>query len=93
MIYITGDKHGRLKPVKRFARANGLTAEDVIVILGDAGFNYFDNEKDAWTKKTVAGIAATVFFPPIGRFPQRSSTNIATNNATNNLPTNVRWRT
>ena len=59
-VYITGDKHGKLKPVKRFARDNELTAEDAIIILGDAGFNYFKGERDEWTKKTVAGIEPTV---------------------------------
>ena len=55
-FYITGDKHGKLKPVKRFAKDNGLAAEDTIVILGDAGFNFFKDERDEWTKKIVAGI-------------------------------------
>ena len=40
-FYITGDKHDNLKPVKRFASDNGLTAEDTIIILGDAGFSFF----------------------------------------------------
>lgn len=60
-IYITGDKHGRLKPVKQFARNNNLTEEDTIVILGDAGFNYFNDERDKWTKNTVARIPSTIF--------------------------------
>ena len=60
-FYITGDKHGKLKPVKRFAKDNGLTAEDTIIILGDAGFNFFKGERDGWTKKTVAGIEPSVF--------------------------------
>jgi 3-oxoacid CoA-transferase subunit A len=59
-IYVTGDKHGRLKPVKQFAKREGLSDEDVIVILGDAGFNYYNSERDAWTKKVVAKIAPTV---------------------------------
>ena len=59
-IYITGDKHGRLKPVKQFARNNNLTADDTIVVLGDAGFNYFNDERDGWTKNTVARISPTV---------------------------------
>ena len=60
-FYITGDKHGKLKPVKRFAKDNGLTVEDTIIILGDAGFNFFKGERDGWTKKTVAGIEPSVF--------------------------------
>lgn len=60
-IYITGDKHGNLKPVKRFAKGDGLTVDDAIVILGDAGFNYFADERDRGAKEAVAGIAATVF--------------------------------
>ena len=60
-FYVTGDKHGKLKPVKRFAKDDGLTTEDTIIILGDAGFNYFKDERDSWTKKIVAKIKPTVF--------------------------------
>ena len=60
-FYITGDKHGRLKPVKSFAKREELTVEDVIVILGDAGFNYYNSERDEWTKKAIARIEPTVF--------------------------------
>lgn len=59
-VYITGDKHGRLKPVKQFAKREGLSGEDTIVILGDAGFNYYNSGRDVWTKKTVVGIAPAV---------------------------------
>lgn len=59
-VYITGDKHGKLKPVRRFAKDESLTADDTIVILGDAGFNYFGGERDDWTKHVVASIAPAV---------------------------------
>ena len=60
-FYITGDTHGKLKPVKRFAKNEELTSDDAIIILGDAGFNYFGDERDGWTKRVVAGIEPTVF--------------------------------
>ena len=59
--YITGDKHGRLKPVKRFAQDNGLTEEDAVIVLGDVGFNYFNDRRDYWTKNTVTDIKPVVF--------------------------------
>jgi 3-oxoacid CoA-transferase subunit A len=59
-FYITGDKHGKLKPVKSFAKREGLANEDTIIILGDAGVNYYNSERDVCTKKTVAKIGPTV---------------------------------
>ena len=46
-VHVAGNKHGRLKPVKSFAKREGLTPEDAIVILGDVGLNYYNNERDA----------------------------------------------
>ena len=46
MTYITGDTHGDFRRIKEFCRLADTTAEDVIVILGDAGINYYGNESD-----------------------------------------------
>lgn len=61
MFYITGDPHGDFRHIKRFARAEGLTAEDVIVVLGDVGANYFLDDRDRQAKRFVSGISATLF--------------------------------
>lgn len=41
MIYITGDTHGYFKHIKSFCEENHTTKEDVLIILGDAGINYY----------------------------------------------------
>ncbi len=42
MIYYTGDTHGDVEKQYNFKERFGLTADDTIVILGDAGWNYDD---------------------------------------------------
>lgn len=46
MIYYTGDIHGGKYEIVRFAKRMNLTADDVIVILGDVGASYYGNERD-----------------------------------------------
>lgn len=46
MIYYTGDIHGSKFEVVRLTKKFNLTKDDIIVILGDAGINYFGNEQD-----------------------------------------------
>lgn len=43
MIYITGDIHGEVFRVAEAVDRLKITAEDVIVILGDVGMNYYGN--------------------------------------------------
>lgn len=45
MIYYTGDIHGETRFIKHFILLNSLTGNDLIVILGDAGLNYYGNDK------------------------------------------------
>lgn len=46
MIYITGDKHTNFNDVYNFCCDNKTTTDDILIILGDAGINYYANEKD-----------------------------------------------
>lgn len=61
MIYVTGDIHGDPTRICDFCDRNKLTADDTVVILGDAGFNYFGNDDDRYAKKYVAKLPITVF--------------------------------
>lgn len=61
MIYITGDTHGDFKRIKEFCRLADTTAEDVIVILGDAGINYYGNESDGRLKYILSKLPVTLF--------------------------------
>ena len=54
MIYITGDTHGNFQRIKEFCQEQKTTKDDYLIILGDAGINYFgtpDNKlKEELTK-------------------------------------------
>ena len=61
MIYITGDKHGSFNEIKKFCKENNTTKDDVIIILGDVGLNFFGGIKD-WSKKhSIAKLQITLF--------------------------------
>ena len=61
MFYITGDTHGDFRRVKRFCRAHNTTLDDVLIVLGDAGINYFGNSRDNQTRKFISKIPVTLF--------------------------------
>ena len=41
MIYITGDKHADFRDVLYFCYTDNTTLDDILIVLGDAGINYF----------------------------------------------------
>lgn len=58
MVYITGDLHGNPRRLKLFFLApNGQgspqEARDIVIVLGDAGFNYSGDEADAAAKAVL----------------------------------------
>ena len=61
MIYITGDTHGDFHRIEQFCEKVQPTSDDVLVILGDAGFNYFLDWRDQHMKKKIAKLPITVF--------------------------------
>jgi len=62
MIYYTGDTHGQSKRVLDFIVRHQLTANDAIVILGDAGLNYYGNDRgDKNYKRKLNDTGVTVF--------------------------------
>lgn len=61
MIYITGDIHGDFRDLIAFSEAHELTSEDIIIILGDVGANYYLHGRDQDTKKKATRIPATIF--------------------------------
>ena len=52
LIFYTGDIHGQKFGIVNLSKKFNLTENDVIVILGDAGINYYGHEKDDDIKKT-----------------------------------------
>lgn len=59
--YITGDKHRNFKSVIRFCRKNKTSCKDVLIILGDAGLNYFGDRRDEKLKKKLSKLKITLF--------------------------------
>lgn len=59
--FITGDKHRNFDGVKEFCRDMNTRKKDVLIILGDAGFNYFDDERDDKLKKKISKLNITLF--------------------------------
>ena len=60
-FYITGDKHRCFDELIEFCKRNKLRPKDVIVILGDSGFNYYGDERDEQLKKQLSAIDVTLF--------------------------------
>ena len=53
MIYITADTHGKFRRITDFLASGRATKDDVLIILGDAGFNYDTYREVEWHGGTV----------------------------------------
>ena len=53
MVYITGDKHADFSGVFDFCYDKKTSLDDVLIILGDAGINYYANYKDYYLKNSL----------------------------------------
>lgn len=60
MVVLTGNTHGRFERIEAFCEKFGLTEEDVLVILGDAGINYWLNERDEALKERLSRLPVTL---------------------------------
>lgn len=61
MIYITGDTHGDFRNIARFCKKMQTRKDDVLIILGDAGINYYGPEQDKRKKKYLESLPITIF--------------------------------
>jgi 3-oxoacid CoA-transferase subunit A len=61
MLYLTGDKHGDFRRVAAFCDTVKSTVHDTLIILGDAGINYFRGKKNHALKKQIAELPVTLF--------------------------------
>ena len=61
MILITGDIHGNPYRVSDICLEHALTKDDVLVLLGDVGANYYLNKRDILMKKVLADELPTIF--------------------------------
>ena len=61
MIYVTGDTHASFGALCETVRGKNLTSEDLVIILGDAGFNFFGAWADRVNKMQVNSLGVPVF--------------------------------
>jgi len=61
LIYITGDTHRDFSRIAMFCWANQTTIDDVLIILGDVGINYYGNPSDLQLKHVLATLPITLF--------------------------------
>ena len=60
-FYITGDTHGYFERVEQFCQRMETTKDDVLIILGDAGINYYLNKEDKRVKDALSELNITLF--------------------------------
>jgi 3-oxoacid CoA-transferase subunit A len=60
MIYITGDTHGDFRRVAALCDTVHSATDDILIILGDAGINYFGGGKDRALKRLLAELPITL---------------------------------
>ena len=61
-VYITGDTHRDFQRIFDFCNKNNTTQQnDVLIILGDAGINYYLNNKDYRLKQQLSKLPITIF--------------------------------
>lgn len=56
MIWLTGDTHRDFDRVFDFCADNGTTPDDILIILGDAGINFFLDKRDHKLKKKLSAL-------------------------------------
>lgn len=62
-VFITGDTHSSFERIVNFCRVNELTENDTVVILGDAGVNFYGerSHQDRKARKTLSECKTTIF--------------------------------
>ena len=61
MVYLTGDTHGDFRRIKQFCQQMNTTLDDALIILGDAGFNYYGNYRDRNAKIFASKLPIMLF--------------------------------
>lgn len=60
-FFITGDKHRDFSRVKQFCYDMQTRKKDVMIVLGDSGFNYYEDERDDALKAEMSSVRITLF--------------------------------
>jgi DNA repair exonuclease SbcCD nuclease subunit len=62
LYFITGDTHRNFEHIEYFCKKFNTSKSDRIIVLGDAGLNYFRNNSDVNLKKKVSALPISFFF-------------------------------
>ena len=60
MIYVTGDCHGDFSKIVRFCMTHKTTQSDIVVIMGDAGINFYNDIRDYFKRRDLAMLPITI---------------------------------
>ena len=61
MNYVTGDTHSDLTRIATFCKKFNTTTDDVMIILGDVGINYYGSEAEQKAKEKYNNLGITLF--------------------------------
>ena len=59
-FFLTGDTHGNFNRILGFCQIYNTTKDDILCILGDAGVNYYLNQKDYMLKQALQDFSITL---------------------------------
>lgn len=71
-VFITGDRHGDYKDIEHFCLKWNTSKDDVLIVLGDNGVNYWGPHRDKKLKNYLSSLPIT-FFMIKGNHDQRPS--------------------
>jgi 3-oxoacid CoA-transferase subunit A len=60
MLHLTGDIHGDPRPVLAYAKTHIISPDDVIILLGDVGANFYRSIRDDHLKDALSGLPCPV---------------------------------
>lgn len=58
-IFVTGDRHGKLASLKDLCDERQTTKDDLLIMLGDVGLNYYGDSSDTDRKKFMSKLPIT----------------------------------
>ena len=76
-VFLTGDKHGDYKSVEQFCLKWNTSKDDLLVVLGDNGVNYWGPHKDRKLKSYLSALPIS-FLMIKGNHDQRTSLKLYT---------------
>lgn len=62
MYFITGDTHRNFEHIEYFCKKFNTSKSDTMIVLGDAGLNYWQNNSDRNLKRKVSEMPIKFFF-------------------------------